>query len=139
MIACLGVFVVGTLDLLTGYELNFFVFYFLPVSYIGWFLGMDAALSLSVLCSVIWAAADHLSGNQYPSHIFAVWNTTVRLVAFASIGWSVSRMRKKSDMEKAAAGELRKALSEVKVLETFLPPSVPMKVRQNSYNKREGV
>jgi hypothetical protein len=116
-----GVLVLGLVDWLTGYELNFYLFYFLPVSVGAWFFGLGASVSLAVFSAIVWFGADLLSGHVHSSHAHAVWNTTIRLVSFVAIGWAVSRMRNALDREHNNAEGLRQALSEIKVLEAFLP------------------
>jgi hypothetical protein len=116
-----GVLLLGLADGMTGYELNFFVFYFVPVSVGAWFLGLGAAVTLAVLSALVWFGADVMSGHTPPSHIYAVWNTMVRLLSFLAIGWSVSKMRDALDRERDKAETLDRLLSEVKVLEAFLP------------------
>lgn len=113
--------VLGLVDWFTGYELNFFLFYFFPVSVGAWFIGLGASVSLSVFSALVWFGADVLSGHTYASPAYAVWNTTVRLVSFLAIGWSVSRMRHALDRERNVKESLSRALSEIKVLEAFLP------------------
>ncbi len=116
-----GTLLLGVLDGSTGYELNFFVFYFLPVSVGAWFLGLGEAVSLAVLSSLVWFGADVVSGHTHTSNFFAVWNTMIRFISFLAIGWTVSKMRMAIDREHDHAEKLRQALAEVKVLETFLP------------------
>jgi hypothetical protein len=116
-----GVLILGLADWLTGYELNFFVFYFVPISVGAWFLGLGASVTLAVVSALVGFGADVLAGHLYSSSVHAVWNTTIRLVSFLAIGWSISRMRRSFEHEKNAAEELRRALSEIKVLETFIP------------------
>jgi hypothetical protein len=116
-----GVLVLGLVDWQTGYELNFFVFYFAPLSVAAWFLGFGSAVALAVLSAVVWYGADVLSGHMYSSPFYAVWNTTIRLVSFLAIGWAISRVRRALDHEHHTAETLRRALSEIKVLEAFLP------------------
>ena len=111
----------GLIDWKTGYELNFFLFYFLPVTMAAWSVGLSAAVGFSVLCGIVWGVADALSGHTYPANIYAVWNTTIRLTSFLVIGWSVARIRTLLDREREISETLRKTLSEIKVLETFLP------------------
>jgi hypothetical protein len=48
------VFALGVVDWLTGYELNFFVFYFLPVSIGAWFFGFVGAVLLAILSAGVW-------------------------------------------------------------------------------------
>lgn len=115
------VFVLGLVDWLTGFELNFFVFYFLPVSLAAWFLNLYASMIVAIFCAMVWIGADFLSGHMYSAHLYAVWNTMVRLVSFLAIGGAMSRIRYLLDREHQAADSLRQALSEIKVLETFIP------------------
>jgi hypothetical protein len=115
------VMLLGMLDWITGYELQFFVFYFLPVALSAWFLSLGVSVALAVLSAAVWAAADVLSGHVYPKNFFAVWDTLVRLTAFLSVAWAVSRMRQAMDRERHTAEVLLRTLSEVKVLQAFLP------------------
>jgi glucose-6-phosphate-specific signal transduction histidine kinase len=130
-----GVVILGDVDLVTGYELNFFVFYFLPVSVMAWRLGFPAAVIVAVLSAIVWSGADLLSGHAYSSHAYAVWNTMIRLLAFLVIGWSVARVRQGLVRERETTEALRQAISEVKVLETFLPICAQCKRIRN----KEGV
>lgn len=116
-----AVLLLGVADWGTGYELNFFVFYFVPISVGAWFIGLGGSVILAVMSALAWSAADHFSGHTYSLAIFAVWNATVRLASFLAIGWAVSKMRAALETERKMSEKLRQALSEVKVLETFLP------------------
>jgi hypothetical protein len=121
LVALGGVLLFGLIGGITNYELNFFVFYFLPVSLVAWFMGRGAAVSLGVLSAMVWFGADVLSGHRHSSHFYAVWDTMVRLASFLAIGWSVSKIRQLLDRERKLTGDLRQSLSHVKVLEAFLP------------------
>jgi hypothetical protein len=121
VLAVVIVFALGVVDGLTGYELNFFVFYFLPVSIGAWFLGFVGAVALAILSAGVWFGADVLTGHTYTSHLYAVWNTLVQLVSFLTIGWSVTRIKLLLDHEREVTESLRRSLSQIKVLETFLP------------------
>lgn len=116
-----GVIILGIIDWLTGYELNFFVFYFVPICIGAWFLGLWAAVALAVLSALTWFGADALSGHVHSTHVYAVWNTMIRLISFLAIGWSVYTVRSALIRERSASEALRQALSQIRVLETFLP------------------
>lgn len=116
-----GVLVLGWVDWLTGYELNFFLFYFLPVAAGAWFIGLGFSVTLAVCSALVWFGADVLSGHVHASSAYAVWNTVIRMISFLVIGWAVSRMRQALDRERGTAENLRRAMSEIKVLEAFLP------------------
>jgi len=106
-----GVVVVGWLDWLTGYELSFFLFYFIPISLAAWFVGFRFALLLAVSSAVAWYTADTQSGHVYSSGLYEIWNTAVRFVAFLTIAYGTSKMRYMLDH----------SISRVKILEGILP------------------
>jgi len=119
VIACTAI--LGVIDYVTGHELNFFVFYFIPVSFAGYRFGLGAALVASMLAALTWAVSDQLSPREYSSPLFAVWNTLIRLASFLCIGASLARIRVLHDRQQATAQALRKTLAELRVLEGLLP------------------
>jgi hypothetical protein len=120
-IVYMNLIIVGILDWMTGYEVSFFVFYFIPILLCSWYMGLAYTTVLSVISALVWSTADILSGHIYTSNLYVVWNTLVRLTSFLMIGWIVYRMKEGFNREKKSAEELRRALSEIKVLEAFLP------------------
>jgi hypothetical protein len=113
--------VLGWIDWATGHELNFFVFYFLPVGLAGWYLGLNASVFMAVTCALVWFGADVTSGRTYSSHFYAVWNTTIRLCSFLAIGWSVQKIHALLIAERQKSDALRRSLSEIRVLRGLLP------------------
>lgn len=97
----------------------FFAFYFLPIGFAAWYLGGLASVVMAVVSSLVWFAAN--AGQPYSSQGYAVWNTVIRLVSFLAFGISLSRLKMSVVRERAASAQLRKSLSEIKVLEAFLP------------------
>ena len=112
---------IGLADWQTGYELNFFVFYFLPISFCAWRLGLGPSIISSVICALVWFGADLMSGNMHSSHGYAVWNTMVRLCSFLAIGWTVQKIQGLVIVEKDKSEALRRTLAETRVLEGLLP------------------
>lgn len=55
--------ILGIIDWRTGYELNFFVFYFIPVSIAAWLYGNEISIFISIVSAFTWAYAHTLSGN----------------------------------------------------------------------------
>jgi glucose-6-phosphate-specific signal transduction histidine kinase len=112
----------GLVDYATGYELNFFLFYFIgPITVAAYELGLTAAVIVSLLCATAWAVADVFAGHTYSSSFVAVSNTIVRLAAFLSLGWVVARSRTLLSRERLLSEKLQKTLAEVKQLEGLLP------------------
>ena len=111
----------GWIDWVTGYELNFFVFYFVPVAWGAWTLGGAWSVFLALLSALVWLGAEIMSGHPYSSPLFLAWNTTIRLASFLAIAGSMSRVRNLLEIERRATDALHRSFSEIKVLEAFLP------------------
>ena len=115
------ILVIGEAHWLIGYELNVFVFYFIPIAIGAWFIGLGTSMSFAILSALVWFWTDSLAGGHYSSPLYAVWNTMVRLISFIAIGWAVSKIRKTLDLANTTSANLKQSLAEIKVLEGFLP------------------
>ncbi|MBU0728494.1 MAG: hypothetical protein KKE17_08280 [Proteobacteria bacterium] len=120
LIIILSIFILGLIDLRTGFELNFFVFYFIPLCLAALFFGIELGIAFSIICALVWFFADKLSGHIYSSNIFIVWNTLIRLSSFVLISWLVNKINMLYQSEKRKTADLQKAVSEIKILESFL-------------------
>ena len=76
---------VGLLDMWTGYEIGFSLFYVLPVSFLAWFSGRSVGLMAALASSTVWLWADWASGHLYSSFWIPLWNTLIRLSLFTII------------------------------------------------------
>lgn len=97
MLSMLGVVFLGVLDWWSGYELNFFVFYFAPVAFAAWTLGAVPAYVTAVLSGLVWFMADWCSGHSYSSNFYAYWNTALRIFSFLVIAYCTDRIRRLAD------------------------------------------
>ena len=102
---------VGLSDYLTGPEISFGVFYFLPIWLMAWCFHRGVAVLFSFLCALVWFAVDDASGVQYSTPIIPFWNAAARLVYFLSFAFLLSYFRKQLDQSK----------EEVKRLSGLLP------------------
>ena len=121
LVAALGIAVVGALDLASGVEYGVFVFYYLPVAFAGWRLGIAGAVATSGASAAAWLAADVLSDPGSGVTIVEMWNTAIRLVAFLATGWAVARLQAALDRERHVSRDLTEALEEVRVLRGLVP------------------
>jgi hypothetical protein len=112
---------IGWLDLSTGYNLQFFVFYFLPISLAAWHMGRVAGLLAAGLCAAIWIFADVQSGHVYSDPTFLYWNGGIRLIAFLVIAVTLAQLRATITAERALRAKVQLALSEVRQLRGMLP------------------
>lgn len=120
-LAVLLVTVFGIADYLTGWELGFFVFYFIPIAYAAWYGGSRASMGISLLSAATWFLADALLEHAYSSLFLVVWNTAIRLCAFMLIALFSSRTAQLLTREKNRSQDLQEAMNQIKVLRGFLP------------------
>jgi hypothetical protein len=59
--------VIALIDHLTGYEIGFFVFYFIPVGLAAWAGGRRIGLVLAFTCAVVWLVVDLTTAHPYSS------------------------------------------------------------------------
>jgi hypothetical protein len=111
--AIANLFVLGYVHYLTGYQFLFFVFYFIPVSMCGWYLGRSAVLWMSLLTGAVWCLVDGLSHHQYPMEIFRYANSFICFLAFGSIGVLLQGLRRSLGAESKARKQLEKALEDL--------------------------
>lgn len=93
--------VVGLLDLWTGYEVGFSLFYVLPVFYLSWFAIRPVGLIAAGISAAVWLWADVASGHLYTSFWITIWNTLIRLAFFVIIVLLLLLLRKAVEQEAA--------------------------------------
>ena len=111
----------GVVDWASGYELQFFVFYFLPITLAGWYCGLARTLVVSALCGGLWFSIDVYSGHPYSNWFFSCWSALIRISSFLINGYSVVRIKDLMLSKQQAASDLQHALNRVKTLEGLLP------------------
>ena len=119
--------VLAVLDLVTGYEINFFVFYFVPVALLAWFGNRSAAVAMAIGCAVVWYWVDVRSGHTYAVPVIGVWNAALRLTSFLMIAVLVSKVRVNQEQQaqlnhklQATVAELEQSLEHVRRLQSEL-------------------
>jgi diguanylate cyclase (GGDEF)-like protein len=86
---------IGYLDLITGAEIGFSVFYLVPIMMAGWY-HYDRKVSpilIPAMSAAAWLLADMYSGHRYSSQWIQFWNMSIRLIMFSIIGVALSRLR----------------------------------------------
>jgi hypothetical protein len=120
-IGALLVLLIYWVDYLTGPELRFFVFYFLPIAFVSWYTHQQVAVCFTVMAAAAWLAVDYLEGAVYSHWFIRYWNAAIRLIAFLIIALAVAYIKRKLAREQQLNQQLSAALAEVKRLSGFLP------------------
>jgi diguanylate cyclase (GGDEF)-like protein len=100
---------VGWVDLATGPELSFSLFYLIPITIAGFYQGRGSAFAVALVAAVCWFAADIVL--QPEGHfLISIWNGITRFGIFVGIGQLVAivnrdrvRIRKMLDSEALTA------------------------------------
>jgi signal transduction histidine kinase len=108
---------IAWIDYATGFELEFFVFYFVPVAIGAWYVGRRSALLLAVAAASCWYASDRLSGHGYSSAYLVYWQTGVRFASFLIIALALSAVqtarRRQEAVLHAVSHDLREPLAVI--------------------------
>jgi diguanylate cyclase (GGDEF)-like protein len=86
--------VLGMIDLATGYEYSFSVFYLLPVSIAAWYDHAKVTVVTILISAITWLFADINAGHLYSNPIIPLWNTIVRLGLFSIVAFLLINVRR---------------------------------------------
>ena len=90
---------VGVLEFWVGYEVEFSLFYLIPVSFVSWFISRPVGLVASIISAGTWLLADVASGHAYFQPFTPLWNTLIRLSFFVVVSLLLSSLRSALDRE----------------------------------------
>ncbi|HEV7403152.1 MAG TPA: PAS domain S-box protein [Chthoniobacteraceae bacterium] len=105
--AMLLVGLVGYVDFVTGYEVNVYLFYSIPILAAVWLLGRNAGLWISIFSAAVWSIADVVSrGSELTGEHF--WNISVQLFFFLFIVLSGAALKGQRDESRARVALLER-------------------------------
>jgi signal transduction histidine kinase len=91
----LGLILVGGLggiDLITGSELSFSIFYLIPIAMVAWLVGWRSSIVISVAATASWLVADWLTTQSYSHASIPFWNAAVRMGFFQIVSYALARL-----------------------------------------------
>lgn len=126
--------IMGWIDLATGYEYSFSVFYLIPVSVAVWYDNTKVTV-LSILgATCMWLYADFSSGHQYTQTLAPYWNAFVRLAFFSVVAILLFKVRGSLiAMTKMAMRDSLTALSNSRAFQMQY-----VDIRRNSHKSSHG-
>ena len=81
-VAFVFVVVVGIIDYLTGYDIDFYPFYSLPILLAAYFGHRSAAVIIVLLSTLAWWWADAAAGHVYTHEWLRGWELLARMIFF---------------------------------------------------------
>ena len=93
----------GTLDLLTGYEFEFSLFYLIPIALLTWLTNWRLGIAASLVSGFVWLASDVASGHSYSQPVIYAWNTFIVISFFSIVALLLSTLKRALDHERDLA------------------------------------
>lgn len=103
LVGLLLIAVVGLVDLWTGYELGFSIFYLGPVTLVTWYGGRRLGIAAALVSAIVWFAVDVGSGHPYSHEIYYYWNSAIRFGFFLTVALLLSALQRALSSEKTLA------------------------------------
>lgn len=97
-----GILAIYFLDLRTGREISFSIFYLPPISFIAWECGLRWSIPAALVSGYLWYQADTAEGNVYSHWAIPIWNAIMRTVIFLTVSVIISKLRILIEREKEA-------------------------------------
>jgi len=83
----------GAIDAQFKPEIVFAPLYLIPIAILSWFVGKWNGITASVLCTMMWLAANIYSGGPYETSFVYYWNSIVCLTTFLLISSLIAYLR----------------------------------------------
>ena len=93
----------GMIDMLTGNEITFSLFYLAPIVFVTWVVNQSAGLVMSLLSAFTLLGAEIAAGQTYSSPGIYVANTLIRAVFYVIVTYLVAQLHQARREEQLAA------------------------------------
>jgi len=123
---------IGVLDYKTGYEIDFSIFYLLPIAFVVWFANRNDGVFISVISAVTEFEADFLAGRIYSHPLILVWNSAMLLGFFLLSVFILSALKTEYKRRIKLIDELQDTVSELKRTEEELKQRSQALARSNA-------
>jgi len=94
LIGLIIILLVGLIDYLTGAEMEFTLFYLLPIILLTWYTGSIVGFIASVLSAVVYYVVDVVSGPEYSRLFISYWNAAIPLAIFLIVTVLVAALKR---------------------------------------------
>ena len=93
LLAALGVGAIWLVDISTGPEYGFAIFYLIPIGFTSWWLGRYPAIFIALLSTVAWILADIAARAAVPLGA-SLWNGLTRAAIFLMLALLIDQVRR---------------------------------------------
>ncbi|MDA8402936.1 MAG: GGDEF domain-containing protein [Desulfobacteraceae bacterium] len=103
LVALILVAVLAVLDLITGYELLFSIFYIAPIAFAAWYGGALQGVFFGVFSAAAWLFVDWTGGHRYSQNFIPFWNAGVWSGFFIIIAMLIEKVKSLLEAERRMA------------------------------------
>jgi hypothetical protein len=93
LVAAVGVAAIWLVDISTGPEFGFAIFYLIPIGLASWWLGRGAAVFIATAATLAWISADVISRTSVSVNA-SVWNGLTRAAIFLMLALLIDQVRR---------------------------------------------
>ena len=90
VVAWAMMFLVGSLDFITGRDFAVSPYYLVPICWASWLAGRRAGIWLAIASTITWFISDLMSGYFYHHTLTPVWNALMFLILFLFVVYLIS-------------------------------------------------
>jgi hypothetical protein len=119
--AIISLLMVAVIDWATGLDIQFYMFYIIPIAITGMKCRPVITYVVAILCFFSWLFTDWLSGYQYTYLPVEIWNNMIRASIFFILGFATINLKELLGKERELSRNLAKSLLEIRQLKELLP------------------
>jgi signal transduction histidine kinase len=105
--------VVEGIDNMTGFEIEFSIFYLFVVMYFGWFIGPLTGIVAAVILGPLSVITDVMEGMPYSNIAIPFWIAVMRLSIFLIVAVILAQLRTRQEKLNQAVKELKQSNAEL--------------------------
>ena len=94
---------IGALDLVTGYDLSFGLFYTAPIVLLSWYVSRPIAILGALLSAITWYIANSLEAPDLIGRSVMLWNSAIRFGFFVAIAYPLNALHDSYNRERESA------------------------------------
>lgn len=121
-VAALFLCVIGVIDVVTGTEARFFIFYWLPTVGVAWYAGRRWGEAFAAYAALTWVIASQITVERHWNPLaLTVWNTSINATSFVLAVVAAAKLRELYDHErKMARTDFTTGIANARALEETL-------------------
>src|SRR5437660_6931304 len=110
LVAAAGVAAIWLVDVSTGPDFGFAIFYLIPIGLASWWLGRTSAVVMALLSTVAWISADLIAR---PTVLLSasLWNGLTRAAIFLMLALLIDQVRRERNALRSVDGHREEALA----------------------------